>query len=1416
MKKIVWMLIGIFILLNCSYAKTFTDVSSNHWARSIINEWTNNGIISGYTDGTFRPSGEVTKAELVTILNKINNDEEKITKRPSKDINLSDWYCVDMGVALKNGLVELDGNGNLNPKSLMTREDAITMIAKLFNLKYSGNSMTVLSKFSDVNKIEDKNLPYVAAMVKEGYVGGNNGKINPDKNITRAELVSLLDSTIEVIHTSGKISGKEINGNLVINGEKVTLSSVEVHGYIFVLKGAKNGQLEFNNVYASKGINSDYNNVISYNDGTKPHDNLSNKEEEKHADEVQFVKIVYSETGWTNENVTATLKFDGDTMEIINNNGKNKYKFRENGEFTFVCVDANGFEHRYTAKVDNIAKKDLEIALDVKDNINNAVVTVSILANEAPIKDMYYVRGSKTAEETIASGEEIINNEFKITETDTYTVAVADEAGNNVKQEFSWENTSKYLIDVIQNVGGKITPEEAKDIPYRGSQTFTITSDYDNGYDLIGVKVDGGLVESIEIVDERQATYTFTDITEPHTIEAIYKLRSYNIKVDQPIQNMNGEIPGKITPGNTYVEFGASQNFEFIPREGYRLAKVFVDGEEVRFTRVGEDGATYELTNVNGEHTISAEFEKKKYRITVASNSDNGTIEARTAEEQIENNQVFYVVEYGDEITFFITPDFGYEIKEVKVDNVSMGAVASYTFKNIDEDYTIVAIFEEIPTQGVLEGNIQLGENVYATIYEDNSCIIYGIGAMYNEGEEGFKEGQFGEYTTQINKVTIKTGVKNIGDSLFKGCTNLESIELSNTVESFGTNAFADCSKLANIEIPETMEEIKDGTFYNCSSLERIVIPDSIIRIGNDAFNGCYAMETKTLSKNLQEIGDRAFKDCRGLIDSLTIPEGTVSIGEEAFLGCDLLASIIVPKTVEEIGARAFNDCGNLKNITFKNRRKIDSLGRAWFPNGGDYKETTVGNNYVITRTSFEIIVESTTNGTIDPSGTVKVKKSSNKTFTIIPDEGYEVESIIIDGVAIDGTDRYTFVSVNRTHTIGATFRYKTYTIDYILNGGAFNNVEPPRTYNVESEVIFTEVPLREGYEFTGWIETVEGEEQAGTQMSINISTGNIGNRTYKATWNPLTYTIAYEGLRRDENDQYPVQTNPNPTQYKTGDEDIVLQDVEKLGYIFTGWTGNGTDTPTKGLILPKGSIGSKVYTANWEAIVYNVAYNLNNGEYAGTLKTTYTIEDTFTVSEVTRPGYNFQGWSGTDLIVNGDVYNLSFIVQNKTGDREYTAHWQPKAYTITYDWGYNLNAGAGNIIETDSYTVLVATKTLATPTRSGYTFLGWVDLDNPNAVGYVTKVSGSEMKDRRFLADWQAIPYTITYNFDYDGKTENVTYTIEDGDITLPTPTRLNYTFLGWIDADRPTDGYVIEFSANELKNKTFKAEWQEVIPTP
>ena len=75
MKKIV-MLLFIFTILT-SNVFAYTDEVDYLWAVPAITRWSNKGIISGYTDGSFRGNNNITRAELIIIANRLNNLVEK-------------------------------------------------------------------------------------------------------------------------------------------------------------------------------------------------------------------------------------------------------------------------------------------------------------------------------------------------------------------------------------------------------------------------------------------------------------------------------------------------------------------------------------------------------------------------------------------------------------------------------------------------------------------------------------------------------------------------------------------------------------------------------------------------------------------------------------------------------------------------------------------------------------------------------------------------------------------------------------------------------------------------------------------------------------------------------------------------------------------------------------------------------------------------------------------------------------------------------------------------------------------------------------------------------------------------------------------------------------------------------------------
>ena len=91
---------------------------------------------------------------------------------------------------------------------------------------------------------------------------------------------------------------------------------------------------------------------------------------------------------------------------------------------------------------------------------------------------------------------------------------------------------------------------------------------------------------------------------------------------------------------------------------------------------------SYTFTNVTADHTISATFAIDTFTITPTA-GPNGTISP--AAEQ--------TVDYGGGLAFTITPDLGYHVADVLVDDVSVGAVTSYTFTDVTADHTISATF---------------------------------------------------------------------------------------------------------------------------------------------------------------------------------------------------------------------------------------------------------------------------------------------------------------------------------------------------------------------------------------------------------------------------------------------------------------------------------------------------------------------------------------------------------------------------------------------------------------------------------------------------------------------------------------------------------------------------------------------------
>ena len=199
-----------------------------------------------------------------------------------------------------------------------------------------------------------------------------------------------------------------------------------------------------------------------------------------------------------------------------------------------------------------------------------------------------------------------------------------------------------------------------------------------------------------------------------------------------------------------------------------------------------------------------------------------------------------------------------------------------------------------------------------------------------------------------------------------------------------------------------------------------------------------------------------------------------------------------------------------------------------------------------------------------------------------------------------------------------------------------------------------------------------------------------------------------------------------------------------------------------------------------------------------------YTVEsEAFQLPIPVRTGYIFLGWTGEGIT---EPQKTMEIPQGSTGDRTYTANWQVIEYTIIT----LLEGGNAGSSEVYFYTV-EQTVTLPTPTRTGYTFLGWTGEGITTPQPNVTIPKGST-GDKTYIENWVLTGYTITMDLNGGSGKEKVIYTITDEDFELPTPTRNGYEFVGWTGEDITTPQTSVKIPKGSTGNKAYTANWQVI----
>ena len=373
--------------------------------------------------------------------------------------------------------------------------------------------------------------------------------------------------------------------------------------------------------------------------------------------------------------------------------------------------------------------------------------------------------------------------------------------------------------------------------------------------------------------------------------------------------------------------------------------------------------------------------------------------------------------------------------------------------------------------------------------------------------------------------------------------------------------------------------------------------------------------------------------------------------------------------------------------------------------------------------------------------------------------DGYTFDKWVYE----DGSDFDPTQELTSDIKLTAVMNLINYSIIYNLAGGS-TSTNNPDNYTVEDNITLVE-PTKEHYTFTGWTGT-----DLDTPTKNVVINSKIGDRSYTANYEPTNYTITYNGLTNEEK----ASLN-NPTTYNIESTSVTLTNPQNrndsdgdLAETFTGWKEGDTTSAT--VTLPDlNSLGNKTFEAVWteaSPTVYIITYNLNDGNVATSNPTEFTKKtETFTLVNPTKTGYDFKGWSGTDL--TGDENTVVSVLKGTRKNLSFEAHYDPINYQIKFEKNSTNVTGTmpNQVFEYD----LDSNLNEVSYTKEGYDFNGWNTKADGTGTNYADKALIHNLTTTKnevisLFAKWtpKNVNYTVVHKkMDLNG----TTYTEADTD---------------------------------------------------
>jgi lipoprotein-anchoring transpeptidase ErfK/SrfK len=182
-----------FVLLFCSLTASasfseYSDVPS-HWAVSSLEKAYDEGILVGFEDNTMRPDAPISEAEVLTILCRVFNTQNRIDAS-ALGLSGTEWY---VDTAEKAAAMNLISDGSGLSKKTLSRADAFLLLSKAFQLTQAAPDEAPLKNFTDLKQLRSNERSAILSLMRWGGLKGyENHTLRPQGSISRAEFVTML------------------------------------------------------------------------------------------------------------------------------------------------------------------------------------------------------------------------------------------------------------------------------------------------------------------------------------------------------------------------------------------------------------------------------------------------------------------------------------------------------------------------------------------------------------------------------------------------------------------------------------------------------------------------------------------------------------------------------------------------------------------------------------------------------------------------------------------------------------------------------------------------------------------------------------------------------------------------------------------------------------------------------------------------------------------------------------------------------------------------------------------------------------------------------------------------------------------------------------------------------------------------